>query len=58
MNWMLLWKIVFVVVLALFATMTVLTTIYGARDVRRLLRSLDEDQADRDQKDSTDESSS
>jgi hypothetical protein len=43
MNWMLFWKIVFVVVLSLFAVMTVLTTIYGARDVRKLLKDLDEE---------------
>ncbi len=41
MNWMLFWKIVFVAVLSLFAVMTVLTTIYGARDVRKLLKELD-----------------
>lgn len=49
MTWMLFWKIVFVAVLAIFAVMTVLTTIYGARDVRKLLRDLDEEQESGDQ---------
>jgi len=57
MNWMFLWKFVFVAVLGLFAVMTLLTTYYGARDVRRMLRSLDEEQERSDQSNPTDDSS-
>lgn len=41
MSWMLFWKIVFLVVLSLFAVMTVLTSILGARDIRKLFHKLD-----------------
>jgi hypothetical protein len=47
MNWEWVWKIVFVVVTGLFAVMAVLVTILGARDVRRLLKSLQDDEDDR-----------
>lgn len=43
MSWMLFWKIIFLGVLALFAVMAVLTTINGAKDVKKLLRELDEE---------------
>ncbi len=49
MTWMLFWKIVFIAVLGLFAVMTVLTTINGAKDVRRLLKELDEEADSGDQ---------
>lgn len=45
MTWELLWKTFFVGVLALFSGMSVLVTVLGARDIRRLLRGL------RDEKD-------
>jgi hypothetical protein len=43
MNWQLIWQIVFVSILVLFAVMAVMTTIFGARDVKKLLKELDED---------------
>lgn len=43
MSWMLFWKIVFIAVLTLFAVMAVLTTINGAKDVKKLLRALDDE---------------
>lgn len=42
MTWILFWKLVFVVVLALFAVVATLVTFFGARDIRRLLRRLKE----------------
>ncbi len=51
MNWILIWKTVFVAVLTAFAVMAVVTTIYGARDIKKLLRELDEEQDDRTGKD-------
>ncbi|MEM7011966.1 MAG: hypothetical protein AAF585_10830, partial [Verrucomicrobiota bacterium] len=45
MNWEIIWKLVFIMVVSLFALMTVLTTIFGARDVRTLFRRLKEDDA-------------
>jgi len=47
MNWEWIWKIVFVLVTGLFAVMAILVTILGARDVRRLLQSLQDDEDDR-----------
>ncbi|MDF1814437.1 MAG: hypothetical protein P1V20_19685 [Verrucomicrobiales bacterium] len=40
MSWILVWKIVLIFVLTAFATMAVLTTIFGARDIRDLFRDL------------------
>jgi|GEM_PF-1405282 len=40
MNWELLWKVFFVLVVSLFGVMSVFVTIFGARDIRRLLRAL------------------
>ena len=42
MNWELIWKVVFVSVLAMFAVMSVLVTVLGARDIQRLLKGLRE----------------
>lgn len=39
-GWMLLWKIVFVVGLAVFAGMTVWVIVAGFRDIKRLLESI------------------
>jgi hypothetical protein len=44
MNWELLWKVVLLATLAAFAAMAVLVTIGGARDIRRLLRRLGDDE--------------
>ena len=43
MTWELLWKIVLIVVLAAFAIMAVLVTVFGARDIRKLLKGLRDD---------------
>lgn len=40
--WVLLWKVVLVVGLAVFAGMAVWVTIGGARDIKRLFNRLDE----------------
>ncbi len=40
MDWTLLWKIMLVTLLGLFALMAVAGTIFGARDIRRLLAHL------------------
>ena len=41
MSWMLLWKIIFVVGVIVFAVMAVWVTIAGARDIRRLLARIE-----------------
>ena len=43
MEWMTIWKVVFVVSLALFAVLTVVTTVLGAGDVRRLFQRLEDE---------------
>jgi len=40
MAWMAIWKVVLLVSLALFAVLTVLTTVFGAGDIRRLFQRL------------------
>lgn len=42
MSWMLLWKVVLLFAMACFAIMTVVVTIGGAFDVRRLFKKLQE----------------
>ena len=42
MNWMLLWKVVLLTSIGLFAVMAVITTIGGAFDIRRLFARLRE----------------
>jgi len=42
MNWELIWKVVFVVFVSMFAVMSILVTILGAFDIKRLLKQLDE----------------
>lgn len=42
MNWPLIWQVVFVGLLLSFGSMSVLVIINGARDVRRLIASLEE----------------
>ena len=44
MTWILLWKIVLLVSLLLFAAMAVVTTIGAAFDIRKLFRRLQEDE--------------
>ena len=40
MTWEFIWQIVFIASLILFAVMSVLVTVLGARDIRRLLQRL------------------
>ena len=40
MTWELIWKLVFVIVLVTFAVMSVVVTVLGARDIKRLLQHL------------------
>jgi hypothetical protein len=45
MTWELIWKLVFIIVLSTFGVMSIVVTILGARDIKRLLRHLrDQDQ--------------
>lgn len=44
MTWELVWKIVFCGFLIAFAVMSLFVTVLGARDVKRLLKSLREDE--------------
>ena len=48
MTWELLWKIVLIGVLGIFSVMAVLVTVFGARDIRELLRGLKEDERERE----------
>lgn len=43
MTWALLWKIVLLASLLMFAVVAVVTTIGGASDIRKLFRRLQED---------------
>ena len=55
MNWPFLWTLMFAVMLTLFAGMAVLGTVFGARDIRRLMKHLrhpeDEARMDSDPRD-------
>lgn len=46
MSWMLLWKIVLLSSIGCFTIMTIVVTIGGAFDVRKLFRRLRDDQRD------------
>ena len=46
MNWELIWKIVLIGSLSAFAVMSILVTLLGARDVKRLLTHLREQEDD------------
>lgn len=48
MSWELLWKVVFVGVIGVFAVMSVLVTIFGARDIKRLLGELEQERDEAD----------
>ncbi len=48
MEWMTIWKVVLLVSLALFAVLTIVTTVLGAGDVRRLFQRLKDQTRDRD----------
>ncbi len=43
MSWEIVWKVVFVALLIAFAGMSVLVTIFGASDIRKLLLALREE---------------
>lgn len=43
MTWELFWQIVLVAVVSAFAVMSVLVTVLGARDIKRLLKGLKDD---------------
>lgn len=44
MTWIVLWKVMFVVVMLVFAVMACLVTVLGAKDIRKLLKALGEDE--------------
>ncbi|NNE90147.1 MAG: hypothetical protein HKN23_00725 [Verrucomicrobiales bacterium] len=48
MTWQLFWQIFLFGVLGIFAVMAVLVTILGARDIRKLIRGLKENDEDRE----------
>ena len=57
MTWELIWKVVLIAVLAIFGIMAVLVSILGARDIKRLLIGLrDQDDDDEEQAGSKDPS--
>ena len=47
MAWISIWKCVLLVSLALFAVLTIVTTVLGAGDVRRLFQRLEDERRDR-----------
>ena len=46
MEWITIWKVVLLVSLALFAGLTLVTSVLGAADVRRLFRRLEDEKQD------------
>ena len=40
MNWPMIWKLTFIGLVAVFAVMSVMVTVLGARDVRQLIERL------------------
>ncbi len=48
MTWMLFWKILFIAVMVVFTVMSVLVTVLGAGDIRRLLAGLRDDAIEAD----------
>ena len=47
MDWITIWKFVLVTSLTLFALLTIVTTVLGAGDVRRLFQRLEDERRDR-----------
>lgn len=41
-GWMMLWKVFFVLALSVFAIMAVWVVVWGARDIMRLLRRMED----------------
>lgn len=54
MNWELIWKVVFIGVVVVFAMMSVLVTVLGAKDIKRLLQHLS-DTSNSDRKEKTEQ---
>lgn len=50
MDWTFFWKLMLIVMIGLFAAMAVAGTIFGARDVKRLLAHLKNPREDPDRK--------
>lgn len=48
MDWTFFWKLMLIVMIGLFAAMAVAGTVFGARDVKRLLTHLKNPDEDRD----------
>lgn len=48
MDWITIWKVVLLASLALFAALTIVTSVLGARDVRSLFRRLEDERKDRE----------
>lgn len=46
MTWLLFWKVMFVVVMIIFAIMSCLVTVFGAKDIKKMLKALGEESAD------------
>lgn len=46
MSWELLWKVVLIAVVGAFSLMAILVTILGARDIKKLLRKLRDEEDD------------
>lgn len=49
-TWMIVWKVVFIVVLALFALLSIWVTIGGFKDIRELFATMDAAQQEANQK--------
>ena len=46
MSWILLWKIMFVVVMVIFFVMACLVTVFGAQDIKKLIKALGKESKD------------
>ena len=59
-SWEVLWKVLFLVLVTIFAVMSVFVTVLGAKDIKRLLKHLNEtakqDSLDETAKPSSDDS--
>ncbi len=49
-TWMTVWKVVFIVVLAMFALLSIWVTIGGFKDIRELFAAMDAAQQEAEQK--------
>ena len=46
MTWLLFWKVMFVVVMIIFAIMSCLVTVFGAKDIKKMLKALGKEGTD------------